>query len=125
MLYEFCSLANCTDGAQPLGGLTLATNGNFYGVTLLGGKNNQGTIFKITPAGQLTTIYSFCSKANCADGSWPVGGLVRGLNGSLFGVTTYGGAFNDSTCALAYHMVGCGTLFELSPAEQLTTLHNF
>ncbi len=125
ILYEFCSLANCNDGAQPVGSLTLASNGNFYGVTLLGGKNNQGTVFKITPAGQLTTIYSFCSKANCTDGSWPVGGLVQGLNGSLFGVTTYGGAFNDSTCALAYHVVGCGTLFEISPAEQLTTLHSF
>lgn len=125
MLYEFCSVSDCTDGAQPVGSLTLASNGNFYGVTLLGGNNNQGTVFKITPAGQLTTLYSFCSKANCADGASPVGGLVQGLNGSIFGVTTFGGAFNDSSCALAYHEVGCGTLFEISPADQLTTLYSF
>lgn len=48
-------------------------DGNFYGMTSQGGAKTYGTVFKITPEGMLTTLYSFCSQINCADGSFRPG----------------------------------------------------
>src|ERR1019366_6409934 len=48
-----------TDGASPTAGLVQATNGYLYGTTALGGANDYGTVFKITPSGTLTTLHSF------------------------------------------------------------------
>ena len=116
-LYTFCSLANCSDGAYPLGELVQASNGNFYGTTYKGGANcapyGCGTVFEITPAGQLTTLYSFCSLSNCTDGSYPPAGLVQATDGNLYGTTAQGGAY------------GGGTIFEIAPAGGLTTLYSF
>src|ERR1017187_5978770 len=50
--------------------LVQGTDGNFYGTAAVGGPNNGGTVFKIPPGGTLTTLYSFCSEPNCADGSF-------------------------------------------------------
>ncbi len=75
-LYSFCSQPNCTDGAYPQG-LVQASDGNIYGTTSFGGAHNgAGTVFKITLAGTLTTLYNFCSQPNCADGGSPFGGKV-------------------------------------------------
>jgi uncharacterized repeat protein (TIGR03803 family) len=60
----------------PYAGLVQATNGNFYGTTE-GGGASYGTVFKITPSGTLTTLYTFCSQSECADGDHPYGGLVQ------------------------------------------------
>ena len=102
-LYSFCSQSNCTDGANPYTGLVQATDGNLYGTTSAGGANTTacgdagcGTIYKITPNGALTTVYSFCSLANCADGTGPAG-LVQDTNGDLYGTTGGGGANGDGT----------------------------
>lgn len=124
-IYEFCSLANCADGLVPYGSLVLATNGNFYGVTSGGGAANHGTVFEITPTGTLTTLYSFCALANCADGSNPTGTLIQAANGNLFGTTNKGGAHQSSTCKPTASVVGCGTIFEITPAGQLTTFYSF
>src|SRR6266567_2955163 len=71
-LYSFCSKSGCTDGAYPFAGLVQATDGNFYGTTFKGGAHpSSGTVFKITPSGTLTTLYSFCSKSGCTDGYFP------------------------------------------------------
>jgi uncharacterized repeat protein (TIGR03803 family) len=99
--------------------LTLATDGNFYGITAIGGANNgQGTVFKITAGGKLTTLHSFCFPVNCTDGSHdgynPNGGLIQATDGNFYGVTYYGGA-ND----------GLGTVFKITAGGQLTTLHSF
>jgi uncharacterized repeat protein (TIGR03803 family) len=57
---------------NPEAGLVQATDGNFYGTTVRGGANgNLGTVFKITPSGTLTTLYSFCSQSGCTDGEGP------------------------------------------------------
>ena len=112
-LYTFCSLSNCADGSYPWSGLILANDGNFYGVTSSGGTQNSGTFFKMTPKGALTTLYSFCSLANCADGSDPVAGLLQGTNGNFYGVTAYGGT------------TGYGTVFEMTKAGVLKTLYSF
>lgn len=123
-LYNFCSLTNCTDGSYPTG-LIQGLDGNFYGTANFGGIDNSactrgcGTIFKITPEGSLTTLYSFCSQTNCSDGYWP-GSLTLGEDGNFYGVTGSGGATNNDNCK-----AGCGTLFRITSQGTLTTLYNF
>src|SRR5271157_5744414 len=113
-LYSFCTQANCPDGARPYGGLVQASDGNFYGTTDTDGANGAGgTVFKITPSGTLTTLYSFCSEANCADGSNPYASLVRATDGNFYGTTYGGGAYSS------------GTVFKITPAGALTTLYSF
>ena len=110
-LYSFCAEAGCPDGSGPVAGLIQATDGNFYGTTLIGGAANSGTVFKITPAGTLTTLYSFCALSGCADGLRPYGPLVQASDGNFYGTTIEGGSF--------------GTVFKLTPGGILTTLHTF
>jgi uncharacterized repeat protein (TIGR03803 family) len=117
-LYSFCSQPNCSDGGSPVAGLIQAANGNFYGTTASGGSNYKGTVFEITPEGVLTTLYKFCSKVACADGSVPTAGLVQGTDGNFYGTTSAGGS--GTICA-----PGCGTVFRITPQGSLTTLYNF
>ncbi len=107
ILYNFCSLQKCTDGWGPAAGLILGTDGNFYGTSEFGGTHNYGTIFEITPAGTLTTLYSFCSQTNCADGVYPLAGLAQGTDGTFYGTTWRGGTSKKCTGL-------CGTVFSLS-----------
>ncbi len=121
-LHSFCSEPSCADGSGSIAGLVQGTSGNFYGTAVHGGANNTcsqgcGTIFKMTPGGKLTTLYSFCSQAKCADGQYPQSNLVQGSNGSFYGTTGAGGS---SICTY-----GCGTAFEITPAGKLTTLYTF
>lgn len=111
VLYDFCAQTGCPDGSSPTN-LILAANGEFYGTTFYGGAAGDGTVFRITDAGKLTTLYSFCSLAYCADGIWPQG-LVQAANGNFYGITQEGGSNGD------------GTVFEITPAGKLTTLYNF
>src|ERR1017187_7189918 len=114
-LYSFCSLTNCTDGQDPHAGLVQSADGDLYGTTSGGGANGDyGTVFKITPGGTLTTLYSFCSQTNCTDGQFPDGRLVQAANGDLYGTTLGGGANGDY-----------GTVFKVTPSGTLTTLHSF
>jgi uncharacterized repeat protein (TIGR03803 family) len=115
-LYNFCSLTGCADGGYPQDALVQGSNGNFYGTTNSGGANGAqsgGTVFEITPAGKLTTLYSFCSLANCADGSYSDAGLVQAASGNFYGTTPLGGANAK------------GVVFEITPAGKLTVLYNF
>jgi uncharacterized repeat protein (TIGR03803 family) len=108
-LYSF----DFTDGASPLAGLIQATDGSLYGTTGHGGANGDGTVFKITPSGTVTTLYNFCSQSGCTDGSLPEAELIEGTDGSFYG-TTYGGGANRA-----------GTVFQITPSGTLTTLYNF
>lgn len=112
-IYSFCSLAKCADGANPYTSLIQGSNGDLYGATYYGGASNSGTLFKITTSGTLTTLHSFCSKTNCADGSGPEGQLAEDSVGNIYGTANYGGASN------------LGTVFKFSTAGVLTTLHSF
>ena len=112
-LYNFCSLSGCTDGSGPSAALVEGTDGNFYGTTAEGGSYGDGTVFKITPDGALTTLYSFCSQANCTDGEHPFAALVQGTDGNFYGTAYLGGAN------------GYGTIFNITPSGALTTLHSF
>jgi uncharacterized repeat protein (TIGR03803 family) len=116
-LYNFCSTGgvNCTDGEAPAAALVLGAGGNFYGTTSLGGANGQGTVFKITPSGRLTTLYSFCAQSNCTDGAVPYAALVQGTDGNFYGTTEFGGAVISDA----------GTIFKITPGGALTTLYAF
>ncbi len=126
-LYTFCT-TDCSDGKFPSAGLIQATDGNYYGTATYGGINNCyigcGTVFKMTPGGMLTTLYSFCPGGGvCTDGSTPFAGLVQGTDGNFYGTTYYGG---PNTCNNPSHgLVSCGTVFKITPAGVLTTLHSF
>jgi uncharacterized repeat protein (TIGR03803 family) len=96
--------------APPRARLVQGSDGDFYGTTFQGGASNYGTVFKITPAGVLTTLHSF----NKTNGSYPVSELVQGIDGDFYGTTSAGG---DN--------VFYGTVFKITPAGVLTTLHSF
>ncbi len=96
-LYSACSESFCPDGNYLYAPLIQAKDGNLYGIMQIGGAHNSGTIFQITLGGALTTLYSFCSQAACADGQYPAAGLVQAANGNLYGTTADGGAHGDGT----------------------------
>jgi uncharacterized repeat protein (TIGR03803 family) len=103
LLYSF---AGSPDGAYPLAGLVMDKSGNLYGTTNEGGSfgcsKGCGTVFELTPSGGTWTekvLYTFGNVVG--DGSGPVGGLVRGAKGALYGTAPEGGAY------------GYGLVFEL------------
>jgi uncharacterized repeat protein (TIGR03803 family) len=112
VLYQFCSLPNCSDGGNPLAGLIADAQGALYGTTTGGGATGRGTVFKLTPPakGQTawteTVLYSFCSLPNCSDGDGPFrGNLLADTQGALYGTTIDGGTGR----------LDGGTVFKLSP----------
>jgi uncharacterized repeat protein (TIGR03803 family) len=113
---------NVLDGVNPYGALLLASDGNLYGTTNQGGTCTSGggcgTVFSITPSGTFTTLYNFCLQVGCPDGEFPVGGLIEGSDGNLYGTTNAGGRL---VCAGG----GCGTIFRITKSGALTTLHFF
>lgn len=114
VLHDFCSKAKCADGSIPYGGLIADRAGNLFGTTTEGGTYNEGVVFKLTPRGKETVLYSFCSKTfSCLDGSGPVGNLVADNAGNLYGTTLYGGKGTR------------GVAFKLTPDGKETVLHAF
>ncbi len=103
-LYNFDTTS--THGSHPQFGLIQASDGNFYGTTSDVNTNGSGTVFKITPGGALTTLYSFSGP----DGQYPSTGLIQATDGNFYGATYYGGAS------------GTGTAFRITPGGTLTTL---
>ncbi len=124
-IYSFCAQPNCADGNGPVAGLVQASNGDLYGTAEAGGTNNKGTVFKITPGGQLTTLYDFCSQPACADGAYPAVTLVQATNGDLYGMTMEGGLNGNIACPSSSVYTGCGTVFKLTPGGALTTIYSF
>ena len=127
-LYAFCNQPNCSDGLFP-SSLIEGTDGNFYGVTEQGGANTYqacgagsgcgaGTVFRLTRAGVLTTLYSFCNHADCTDGANPSAPPLQGSDGNFYGTTLSGGL---SGCG-GY---GCGTVYKITPSGTLSTLYRF
>ena len=96
-----------SNGRCPYAAPVQATDGNFYGITEAASYgNNSGMVFKMTPAGTLTGLYSFCSQSSCTDGDSPFGGLVQATDGNFYGTTVDGGTY------------GLGTVFNITPAAR-------
>jgi uncharacterized repeat protein (TIGR03803 family) len=114
------SFTGGADGANPLFDQMVLIGGNLYGVTSAGGASNDGTVFKLNVHGQETVIHSFSG----ADGNSPEGGLIRDSAGNLYGVTQLGGNPTQS-CSEPFEPNGCGTVFEVSSADQFSVLHSF
>jgi uncharacterized repeat protein (TIGR03803 family) len=108
ILYNF--KVNKVDGDGPVAGLVRDREGNFYGETVGGGPNNDGTVYKLTPAGKETVLYSF---QGGSDGYTPYGAPVIDSQGNLYGTTWKGGPNH------------AGTVFKLTPAGVKTILYGF
>jgi len=100
-----------TNGGIPHSGLTLGTDGFLYGTTCNGGADNGGTFFKISTAGVYTVVHNFNLANN--EGTCPSASAIQGGDGNFYGTTT--GAPNP----------GKGTIYKMTPAGVLTTLHTF
>ena len=114
-VHNFCSQGiACTDGSEPEGRLTQASNGDIYGTTDLGGTGHAGLIFRISSGGKFAVLHNFCVVSPCADGESPIS-VMQARNGYLYG-TTYGSRTNG---------YDFGTVFALTLNGTLTTLHSF
>jgi uncharacterized repeat protein (TIGR03803 family) len=113
VLYSF--QGGATDGSVPVGGVVFDKQGNLYGVT-----SDGGGVYQLAPpankGGDWTESVSYVFKGNSkGDGATPEGGLIIDAAGNLYGTTAYGGTGN---CVLLGSVVGCGTVYELSPPKQ-------
>ena len=82
-------------GTTPEGGIVQARDGNFYGTTYTGGSGAYGTLYQMVPStGKLAILSTF---TNGDPGANPVGALIEGLDGYLYGTARYGGADNYGT----------------------------
>ena len=101
-----------------MAGLAQGSDGNFYGTTSSGGTNGYaGTVFRISPSGSYTSLYSFVGSPT--DGTEPSAGLMQGSDGNFYGTTDFGGAGTNSFSG------GYGTVFQISPSGTETTLYSF
>ncbi len=99
---------NGTNGYNPQGGLILGNDGNFYGTTFAGGLNREGNVFRMSPNGAFTNLFSFTN--TLANGSFPVGALLQTADGNFYGTTHQGGTNNQ------------GVVFQITPEGLFTTL---
>jgi uncharacterized repeat protein (TIGR03803 family) len=96
-------------GGDPRAGLIRDSAGNLYGTAGGGGASGAGAVFKLSPAGKETVLYSF---SGGADGSYPAAGVIRDSAGNLYGTTQYGGT-------------GAGVVYQLDSSGHQTVLHTF
>ncbi len=113
VLYSFCALPDCADGAYPVGGVVRDKRGNFYGTTTAGGAYGLGTVFMVSPVSVAndeyneTVLYNFTGGS---DGAVPTADLVMDAQGNLYGTANSGGVKTGTYCSKIY---GCGTVFEM------------
>jgi uncharacterized repeat protein (TIGR03803 family) len=107
-----------TSGVSPLGKLAQSASGDFFGATMgfdpsTGSYTGNGTVFEFTSKKVYSTLYSFCSQTDCADGSFPAGFLTSDSSGNLYGLAFDGGSNDD------------GVVFKITPSGQETVIYNF
>jgi uncharacterized repeat protein (TIGR03803 family) len=103
------TFSGTNDGAVPMAGLTLDSDGCFYGTTSTNGAYGSGTIFKITTNGLLETLYSF----DGTNGRKPEATLVLGRDGKFYGTTLAGGSADN------------GVIFQFNTNGTYANLHSF
>ncbi|MGH9643418.1 MAG: choice-of-anchor tandem repeat GloVer-containing protein, partial [Terriglobales bacterium] len=108
VLYSFGSQSG--DGNNPYGPLIMDKQGNLYGATVAGGVNGDGTVYKVTPSGSETVLFSFSTQSG--EGYSPYGSLVMDKTGNLYGTTLNGG-------------MGNGTVYKLTPSGVESTIYSF
>ena len=108
LLYSF--KGGTSDGANPTGGLTLGTDGNFYGTTQQGGTGAVGVVFQMTPAGVITILHNFNS---AVDGAFPWGPPTLASDGNFYGTTSGGG------------LKGNGIVYKITSSGTFTIVHKF
>jgi len=108
VLYSF---TGGSDGGHPLAGLVRDKKGNLYGTTDIGGGQNDGTVYKLSPGGTLTVLHRFAGYPK--DGSNPVAGLFMDAKGRVYGNTCWGGAH------------GWGTVFTVNTSGKEAVLYSF
>jgi uncharacterized repeat protein (TIGR03803 family) len=105
---------NSTDASDPMGSLTQASDGTLYGMTFGGGASGDGTIFKITPSGTETVLYSFSSVVLPGTTLQTSNArLIQASDGNFYGMTSGGGAY------------GNGMIFNLTLSGTETVLYSF
>jgi uncharacterized repeat protein (TIGR03803 family) len=116
ILHRFTAQAG--DVATPGAPLIQARDGNFYGTSPYGGDNvcgdssgSCGSVFRITPAGDLTVLHAF--GAAPGEGYQSTASLLQARDGNFYGTTQRGGQYD------------LGTVFMMTPTGTLTTLHSF
>jgi len=113
-LYSFCSVTNagiCLDGNAPKVPLIQGSDGSFYGTTSGGGSNDEGTVFRITSEGTLTTIYHIPN--SLAVGPITQVPLFQGSDSNFYGISDIGGT------------EGNGLVFQLTSEGTFTAIYNF
>jgi uncharacterized repeat protein (TIGR03803 family) len=110
LLHQFSGTNGVADGQFPER-LIQGSGDIFYGTTLIGGSNDQGTVFSITSEGAFTMLHVFSGTNGVADGEGPLLSFLSG--GALVGSTITGGTFS------------AGTVFQMTPGGTFTTLHQF
>jgi uncharacterized repeat protein (TIGR03803 family) len=109
-LTSLYSFTGNNDGGTPVAALVEGSDGNYYGTSQYGGAYGNGTVFSVSTSGALTTLYAFTGGS---DGANPGTALVEGPDGNFYGSTT------------GFNTTGLGTIFQVSPAGELTTLYSF
>jgi uncharacterized repeat protein (TIGR03803 family) len=98
------SFAGGGDGARPMATIIQATDGNFYGTTLLGGVDDSGTIYRMAPSGSVSILYSFTDPFGI--GSHPQAPLLQASDGEFYGTTSFAG----------------GSIFKMTPGGSVTAV---
>jgi uncharacterized repeat protein (TIGR03803 family) len=111
IMHTFSGGDGTGDGAEPSAGLTLASDGNFYGTTQTGGTSGNGTVFRMNLAGAVTILHSFAS--DDPNGTAPLGALIQASDGNLYGTCYTGGS------------AGGGTVFRISTSGSFTKVYDF
>lgn len=107
LLHSF--VGGASDGANPTGGLTLGTDGNFYGTTQQGGSSSQGVIFKMTTSGTITILHTFNAGT---DGAFPWTAPIEASDGNFYGTTADGKGNN-------------GLVYKITSSGTFTTIYSF
>jgi uncharacterized repeat protein (TIGR03803 family) len=103
VLYNFCAVSGCPDGALPTAGLIFDAVGNLYGTTEAGGAYSYGTVFKLAPGAGGTWTETVLHSFNGTDGLYPEASVIFDPAGKLYGTTNEGGVYSG------------GTVFQLRP----------